>query len=371
MSVPLRKETPEHKSPWAIKIASVAGIPIRLHFTFLLFLAWILLLGKQSGSTLTMLLVPSIFLCILLHELGHALVAKRFGIGTQDITLYPIGGLALLKSRPKARDEFWIALAGPLVNVVIAVIAGIALLVTTGKIPMPTLDLTGRSYLSALFAANVVLAVFNLIPAFPMDGGRVLRSVLALHMTEARATRLAAGIGQMLAIVLGFVGLATGQIVLMLIAFFVFVGAGQEATQSAGVELVTGHTVQDAMITMFVTLESGATLDQAATMLLETNQHDFPVVLGEESLGVLARSDLVRALATQGRTSYVAGAMRREYRTLTPTDQLDKAFELLSQGDRSPILVMGETKLLGMITLENLSEFLMIEQARNRSAPAA
>lgn len=366
MSIPLRKDSPEHASPWAIRIATIAGIPIRLHFTFLLFLAWIFFLGRTPGNALTLVLVPSIFLCILLHELGHALVAKRMGITTRDITLYPIGGLALLNERPKARQELWISLAGPMVNVVLALILGVVLLVTAGGIPMPNLVLNGRSYLSAMFVANIVLACFNLVPAFPMDGGRVLRAILALNMNEAKATRIAANIGQMLAIVFGFIGLANGQILWMLVAFFVFVGAGQEATQSAGQELVTGHKVQDAMITMFVTLESGSTLDQAATMLLETNQHDFPVMLGDEIHGVLARADLVRALAADGPTGYVAGAMQREYRTLAPSEPLEKAFENLSSGDRSPILVMDEGKLLGMITLENLSEFLMIEQARRR-----
>jgi len=369
MSLPGRNERPS-TSPWSLKVASVAGIPIRLHFTFLLFLAWIVFLGRQQGSVLSMILVPSIFVCVLLHELGHALVARRYGVTTKDITLYPIGGLALLNERPKARDELWIALAGPAVNVAIALITGVALLIMNGTIPMPTLVLTGRSYLSALFAANVVLAVFNMIPAFPMDGGRVLRSMLALHMSEARATRLAAGVGQLLAIVLGFIGLATGQIVLMLIAFFVFVGAGQEATQSQGVELVTGHTVQDAMITMLATLESGSTLDQAATMLLETHQHDFPIVLGDEILGVLARADLVRALAAEGTSGYVAGAMNREYRVLEPSDPLEKAFSMLTE-DRAPILVMEDRRLLGMVTLENLSEFLMIEQARSYRAARA
>lgn len=366
MSVPLQKESPAPTSPWSLKVASVAGIPIRLHFTFLLFLAWILFLGKQEGSVLTMTLVPSIFACVLLHELGHALVAKRYGVATRDITLYPIGGIAMLSTRPKARDELWIALAGPAVNVVIAGICAAILLATAGRIPMPTLDLSGRSYLSALFAANVVLAVFNLVPAFPMDGGRVLRSILALYMPEARATRLAASIGQLLAIGFGFWALANGQVILMLIAFFVFIGAGQEATISASQELVTGHLVQDAMITMFVTLESGATLDRAASLLLETNQHDFPVVLGEEILGVLARADLVRALAAEGPTGYVSGAMRREYKVMGPTDPLEDAFVALSEGDRSPVLVKQDDKLVGMITLENLSEFLMIEQARKR-----
>lgn len=351
-------------------MGSVAGIPIRLHFTFLLFLAWLVFAASSRGLRTLAILIPLVFLCVLLHELGHALAAKRYGIATKDITLYPFGGLAMLQGRPKPAQEVWIAFAGPLVNIVLAALFAVGLLFEAQTLPRFSFILSEGTLSEGLFLSNLSLALFNLIPAFPMDGGRILRAVLALNMPPARATRIAAGIGQFLAIVLGFVGLATGHIVLMLIAFFVFVGAGQEVTSTVGLSLTEGYRVRDAMITRFDTLNTGDNLEFASQKLLAGAQQDFPVVLGEEVHGLLTRSDIVRGLAQQGPSAYVAGLMQRNVERVEADAPLEPIYDKLAANPKVPLLVFDEDRLVGLVTVENLSEFLMIRQATQRQANA-
>lgn len=362
MSQPERSR-PAPGSPWSFRIFTVSGIPVRLHFTFLLFLVWIVLLGRAQGAPLMAVFLLLLFGCVLLHELGHALTAKRLGIGTRDIVLYPIGGVAMLTERAKPRQELLITLAGPAVNVVIALVLGIVIFATTRELPSLSFRLQNQSMMEALFAANVALALFNMIPAFPMDGGRVLRSLLAMRMTEHRATQIAAGVGQFLAIVFGLVAIFTGNLMLMLVAFFVFLGASQEVSASTGLNLLAGKRVREAMMTKFQIVESGWTLDSAAKLLLEGSQQDFPVVIGDSVLGVLTRSDIAMGLSREGPQAYVAGAMRREFKQADPEDLLEAVLSKFS-GDPSPILVMQGERLVGMVTSENLSEFIMLEQAR-------
>ncbi len=361
---PVRSE-----SGWAFRIATVAGIPIRIHVTFLMVLLWVAVASNRQTPNdylRALVLVLGIFFCVVLHELGHALVAKRFGVQTRDITLYPIGGVAMLQGRnPKPREEFWIALAGPAVNVGIALILGSAPKLTDGKVQaLTTIEMIGANIMSGLFAANVILPAFNMIPAFPMDGGRVLRAALAMNMSEERATRIAGGIGQFLAVAMGFFGVLTGQLPLMLIAFFVYLGAGQEVSAIVGRTMVYGHRMADAMITQFSTLESGQTLEGASRLLLQGSQQDFPVTIGDQVLGVLTRDNMIKGLALEGPTAYVSGHMLRDYKSATPEEPLEHALEVFSQGDGAPILIMNEGHLLGMVTRDNFGEFLMLEHVR-------
>jgi Zn-dependent protease/CBS domain-containing protein len=348
----------------SVRIATISGIPIRLHFTFFLFLLWVGVVAQDQGGILWPLFLVAIFLCVILHELGHALTGQMFGVQTRDITLYPIGGVAMLEGRPNAKQELWIALAGPVVNVVIALgLLGIVLL-KHGHIPQTAGELSKDSFLSLLMAANLSLALFNLIPAFPMDGGRVLRALLAMRMPEIKATRIAAGIGQILAIVLCGFGLVNGQVILVLIAFFVFLGAGQEVTSIRTRSFLAGRLVADAMQSSFTTLRGGDTLDEAAKRLLEGSQTEFPVVNGEEVLGVVGRSSIALGLSSEGPDSYVAGIMNREFTQVPPDAPLEAVAELMQSGGWQPVLVMNGEHLMGMLTRENLSEFIMLENAR-------
>jgi len=352
---------------WSFRIATVAGIPIRIHFTFMLFLAWIGLAGGSNGGYTWTLFILAIFFCVVLHELGHALVAKRLGVNTRDITLYPIGGVAMLDSRPQPRQELWIALAGPAVNVVLAVLITIAILIRYGGIPPMGKNLQNMSFLEALLIANLTLAIFNMIPAFPMDGGRVLRAALGLAMPEAKATQIAGGIGQGLAVLLGIVGLFTQGYILMLIAFFVFIGASQEISATVTRSFLHGHVISDAMQTSFRTITSGESLDGAANLMIHGSQHDFPVMNGDEIIGVLTRNQIAQGLAADGRSGYVAGWMLRDFKTANPNIPLEQAMEMFPQADPTPILVMEGDQLLGMVTMENLSEFVMLEHAKAQS----
>jgi len=366
MSQPQQTSENASRPLWSFRVATVAGIPIRIHFTFLLFLAWISMSGGSSGGWQWPIFVVSIFGCVILHELGHALVAKRLGVTTRDITLYPIGGVAMLDGRPKPRQELWIALAGPAVNVVLAVLIGIALVVQYHGFPPISTNLQHTSFLFGLLIANLTLAVFNMVPAFPMDGGRVLRAALGLGMSEARSTQIAGGIGQGLAIVLGLIGVFTQSFVLMLIAFFVFVGAAQEISATVTRSFLAGHLLSDAMQTRFRSLTSGESLESAANLMIHGSQHDFPVMNGDEIIGLLTRTQLTKGLTTEGPTGYVAGWMLREFKTANPNIPLELALEMFPQSDLSPILVMEGDQLLGMVTTENLSEFIMLEHAKEQ-----
>lgn len=354
------------ESPWSVRLATIAGIPVRVHFTFLLFLAWLAYVGNVRKDSLWSALILAIFGCVLLHELGHALVARRYGIGTRDITLYPMGGVASIQSRPTPMQEFWISVAGPAVNVLIMAVLAAAIGIVYQRAPIGGLGLAGKPFVDALFTANAMLVLFNMIPAFPMDGGRVLRSLLALRMGEEPATRIATALGQFVAIAMGFAAVFTGSIILLIIAFFVFLGAAHEAAAVTSYTAVSGRTVADAMVTRFEVLEANATLAEASSLLLQGSQQEFPVLFGEEALGVLGRLDIVRGLSTEGPNGYVSQFMERDVHTMSPADSLEAALERFSSGSRTPILVREEGKLVGLLTLENLSEFMLLERAMQR-----
>ena len=367
MPEPVSQPAPPQANLSALRIATVAGIPIRLHFTFLLFLLWIGLAGPHGAGGLSLLYVLAVFLCIVLHELGHSVVAIRYGIPVADITLYPIGGVARIEKRPTARQELWIAVAGPAVNVVIAAILFAVLAVQGG----PTLTAAAVSqgvglngFLAKVLVTNIALVAFNLIPAFPMDGGRVLRAVLALYLPPERATAIAAGIGQSIAIIVGIGAILTHQWFYMFIAFFVYIGAGQEAFAYKQAALVEGVPVRKAMMTDVRTLTVGNTLKEAADVLLDTAQHDFPVLHGDLVQGVLTRNGLLRGLAEVGPAGYVAGAMSREYASAGPDDDLSEALPAL-QAQPGPLLIMDPAqpgRLLGIVTSENMQEYFAVKQ---------
>jgi Zn-dependent protease/CBS domain-containing protein len=368
---PRRNDPSPQGNVWALRIATVAGIPIRLHFTFLLLLIWLGLAGaREGGGGASVLFVLMVFVCVVLHELGHSLVALRYGIPVADITLYPIGGVARIEKQPAPRQELWIAVAGPAVNVVIALVFGGVLAATGGPVPVSALSHGGggwRGFVEAVISVNMTLFLFNLIPAFPMDGGRVLRAVLGLTMPVEQATAIAANVGQFIAIAVVLCDLFyvhPPNWWLLFIAFFVYIGAGQEAFAYRQASLIEGVKVHEAMITDVRTLTSGSTLKEAADVLLDTSQHDFPVLNGDEVLGVLTRTDLLRGLAQQGPGTYVAGAMNRQFTSAGPDDDLGEALPLL-QGSPGPLVVLSgdpDRRLLGIVTAENVQEFFAVRQ---------
>ena len=354
---------------WSLKIGSVAGTAVRIHVTFLLFLAWIfgvnyIASGQQAawGGLVFMVLL---FLCVLLHEFGHIFTARGFGVNTPDVILLPIGGVARLERIPeKPSEEFLIAIAGPLVNVVIA-----ALLVLVGGANLQldrlaTLDISGGGLIDQLAAVNLFLAVFNLIPAFPMDGGRVLRALLASRLGYVHATEVAAMIGQWVAFALGFLGLF-GNPLLIFIAIFVYLAASAEAHVVAIRAMSRGVPVTAAMMTRYATLTPEEHVDAAVDTLLRTSQGEFPVVdAASRPLGVLGRNDLIRALKERGPNGPVADVMKGPIPTVGYRSCLDEAFRLLQEKSPPAVGVVDASgRLIGLVTSETIGEMLMLHQA--------
>src|SRR5881397_1566649 len=314
---------------WSWKLGTVAGIGLYVHATFLLLLAWAgvtyWLAGGSAAALSGIAFILALFACVVLHELGHALTARRYGIRTRDITLLPIGGVSRLERIPdEPRQEVWVSLAGPAVNVVIAAALYAWLLLSHTLRPFSALTMAGGPFLERLLLVNVSLAVFNLLPAFPMDGGRVLRALLALRMDYVRATQIAAAVGQGIALVFGFIGLFTNPF-LVFIALFVWLGASSEASMAQMRSAVGGIPVSKAMITDFRVLEPHDSVRRAVDYLLAGFQQDFPVVDHGRVAGVLTRSDLLHALARRGQEARVDDVMHRDIETADPRDMLEGA----------------------------------------------
>jgi stage IV sporulation protein FB len=342
--------------PGSIATIRLFGVPLRLHFTFVLLVIFLLVVGAtdRQGAMKSVLNLLALFGSVILHELGHALTARRYGIRTLEIVMFPIGGVARLERLPKPREELVIASAGPVVNLVLAALiyAGIGIgSRTVADYPM----------LEAIAQGNLLLAAFNLLPAFPMDGGRILRAVLALRRPHEDATRVAARAGRVLAVGMAMYGLLNSNYIVVFISFFVYLGALQESAAATGRMLMRGIPVRAAMITQYETLSHGHTIRDAAERLLATSQQDFPVVHGVQVIGLLGRNRLLKAMATDGPEAYVAGAMDRQFTRLDPEMDLSEALPLLTR--RGPCaLVMEGDQLLGLLTTENISEFLLLRR---------
>jgi Zn-dependent protease len=337
------------------------GVPIRLHFTFVLLLICLIVFGlssNQSPASYT-LFVLAVIGSVLLHELGHALVSWLCHIRTLEIVMYPIGGVARLERPAKPWEEFWIALTGPAVNLLIA--GCIFALLYSEKRGINFFALTRPSDANLpdrIAVANLILAGFNLLPAFPMDGGRMLRAVLSRLKSEYEATRIATWSGRMLAISMGLYGIIYFPL-LTIVAFFIYLGAANEGAASRGRSLTQGIPVRAAMMTEYRTLTHGATIREAANLLLSTSQQDFPVVLGDQVLGLLGRNALMRGMAQAGPEAYIAGYMVREYPSVPPDKDLAEILPLMAHSGAC-VLVMQDDRLLGLLSSENLSQFLLL-----------
>ncbi len=354
---------------WSLKLGRVFGIPIYLHWTFLILIGWLVIAGTVENNDVVQGIaeagfVLALFACVVLHEFGHALTARRFGVATSDITLLPIGGVARLERMPeKPSQELLVAVAGPAVNVVIVVL----LLLLGVPFPAPadaSQELIHSGFWPKLLLVNVFLGAFNLLPAFPMDGGRVLRALLAMRLPYARATRLAANVGQMMAIGFGLIGLSGQAPILLFIAIFVWIGAEAEARQVAERVALQGVSIRDAMITEFHTLEPDDTLGRAAELLLSGTQQDFPIAIeGDAVLHVLTRADLMTGLARSGRDGLARDFAPLRLPTVEASDSLSKSMSLLRTRNSPCLQVVDRGRVVGLLTLENVGELLMVRSA--------
>ncbi len=352
---------------WSWQMGRIAGIRLQMHWTFLIIIAWVIMVHVAEGATLLaaaagVVLVLAVFACVVLHELGHALTARRFGIKTRDITLLPIGGVARLERMPdEPRQELLVAIAGPAVNVAIATLLAVGLGLAGQLRPMADVTRVGAGFLSQLLWINVFLVLFNMLPAFPMDGGRVLRSLLAFKLPYARATRIAATAGRAMAVLFGLAGLLLPNPFLVFIAIFVYLGAGAEAQMVEMRVALDGITVRDAMMTRFTALRDSATLGDAAEELLAGAQQDFPVVADGRLLGVLSRGALVKHLREQGRETRVGGLVEGSCQTAVEHEPLERALQRMRAAGCATMPVVRAGIVVGLVTMENVSELLLVQ----------
>jgi len=368
---------------WSFRIARIAGIDIRVHLTFALILAlgayggW--LSDGFTGALFGVLLMILLFTCVTLHELGHSIAAQRFGIPVREIVLLPLGGVAFLARNPtNPWHELIIAIAGPLVNVVIAIVLALATgtAYALGVVDLAALQLQGGAFprpsleglILWLLQANVSLVLFNLIPAFPLDGGRVLRAVLALLIGMPRATRVAALIGQVFAVGFGVIGVLTGNLVLALVAIFIFLGAGQENAEGQVRTMLTTHRVGDAYNRYALTLDVGDRVSKVVDYLLTSYQPDFAVLQRGRPIGIVTREDVFRALASDTQDGYVAGIMNRTIVRVVSQATLEEARQLMLERGTRVVAVYDGEQYLGLVSAEDLAEAHAVISYQQRQA---
>lgn len=355
----------------SLGVGKVAGIKVQIHWTFWLLFVFVgvMVFANEGGITEMawhFLFVIALFFCVILHEFGHALTARRYGIGTRSITLLPIGGLASLNEIPEnPKQELFIAIAGPLVNVVIALIlfSFVPLENYIGQKPeilqeqLSTID--GSNFLFYLFFINIVLVLFNMIPAFPMDGGRVFRALLSMRIGRVRATSVAASVGKFLAFLFFIYGLFY-SVILAVIAVFIYFGAHSENISVQQLSLLDGHKVRDAMITKFSVLSPWATLADAVDKILDTTEQNFIVKDENETLGILYMEDLSQALNVKGKETSVDEVMETSFRTLDADAPLTDAYRNIQRGSKNFFPVLENGALVGVVDMNNINEFLTL-----------
>ncbi len=358
---------------WSYRLGRIAGIDVNIHATFALLIAFILFTHWATGQSLQaavggLAFVSAIFGCVLLHELGHALAARRFGIGTWDITLLPIGGVARLERMPdKPLQELWVAIAGPAVNVAIAIALYAWLVLTNQLVPMGQLGVAAGPFVERLLVVNVILIVFNMIPAFPMDGGRCVRALLALRLEYARATRIAAGVGQMIAVGFVVLGLFTNPF-LLLIGVFVWIGAAQEARYATIKAALSGVPLRRALTRAVPVLDPEDSLAQAADVLGTSPCQAALVVDRGQPVGTLSARELIAGLHRHGPAAEVAEAMRRDIQEIDLETTTDAALARLQEAGASIVPVVSYGRLVGAVTLEALDQYVAIQSVLRRSA---
>lgn len=364
---------------WSLRIARVSGIDIKVHATFLLVVVYFAaMFGSPHGivgAVFGAAMVLTVFSCVVLHELGHSLVAQSFGVSVREIILLPIGGLARLGREPsRPLHELLIAVAGPLVNVAIAVLLGGLALALYGPAgvfnkqfffaPLGVPSLAGL--VSSVLVANLVLAVFNMIPALPMDGGRVFRALLAMVLGKPKATRIAASVGQVLAAGLAFYAILDTQLILALVAGFVFLGASQERISSQVTEAVRGLYAGEVCDPNAITLAPGDLVGTVVDYLLRTPQTHFAVVHGDRVVGTLSREEVLAAAGAVGLGAFVAGVMRREVAQVDAAMPLADLRPVLMELGGRPVAVYGPHGFVGLLGFDDISRIAALAGALER-----
>jgi len=359
----------------SLRLGRIAGINIQVHWTFILIIIWAIYVGWSRGGTMDSVLwtigfVLSIFACVVLHELGHSLTAKQYGIETRKITLLPIGGVASLARMPEdPKKELMVAIMGPAVNVVIA---GILYFFVRSKLeifqnPEEAQEffqtITAQNFLVYLYITNIALVVFNAIPAFPMDGGRVLRALLSFRFDRVRATQIAAYLGQFIAVGFFVIGIMYNPI-LILISIFVFFGASGEYMMIRQMSMLRGHKVREAMMTQFTVLKPEDKLGKVGEVMLAGKENNFIVAEnGSGAEGILYKNEIVDAFQNNRTHATVSDIMDTSYKALSPTEELTKVYRAAQGRSQRFFPVIENGKVIGTIDMENINEFMMIQAA--------
>ena len=353
----------------SISLGKIVGINVFIHWTFLILLGWIVYVNYQIGTSSqglmwSVLYVIAIFVCVTLHEYGHALMARKFNVGTRDITLYPIGGIASLERIPKdPRQELLVALAGPAVNVIIAILfipfIGIPSVFDSAGFT----QISSTNFLASLVSVNIWLVLFNMIPAFPMDGGRVFRALLALKMNRTKATKVAARLGQFLAMCFMVLGLYSNPF-LIVIGVFIFFSAQAEAKHAQTEQALEGNTLQKIIMVNYPVLTPDVFLREAIDITLTSQQKNFVVVQDNQILGTLSQANIIRALHEYGDDVRIEKVMDKNLLFLPVTAPIEMALQKMKQEDKSMIIVTNNGLNIGIVDSDNLIEFILLQQAR-------
>lgn len=361
---------------WSWRVGRIAGIDIDVHATFALLILYVAIVEYQRSRSLTSVAINVVFILVIFasvvaHEYGHALTARRYGVATRGITLLPIGGVARLDRLPsKPQQELAIAVAGPLVSVAIALVIYVLLRVTGRPIDSADVTVDSGAFIARVMWVNVAIVLFNLLPAFPMDGGRILRSALAIKLGSVRATTIAARFGKAFALLFAIVGLYSNPF-LVFIALFVWLGASGEEAQSRLQAALQDVPVERLMISDVRTLEVNDRLARAVEHLLAGFQQDFPVFDGNRVVGVLTRVNLLKALAQHGDQARVGDHMSREICVTNARESVEHAFERLQRDECHTMPVLSDGALVGVLTLENVGEYVMLRRALEARRTAA
>ncbi|MGB5419943.1 M50 family metallopeptidase [Algibacter sp.] len=352
-----------------LNLGSISGIKIKVHWTFFFLIAWIVFSELKSGGTTESILfnvslILAAFGCVVLHELGHALTAKRFGIKTKKITLLPIGGVASLERIPESpKQEFLVAIAGPLVNVILALFLYFIVPVQefmhlnfTESFEV-LMSFSFQNFLFYLFIVNVGLVVFNFIPAFPMDGGRVLRALLAMRINRVKATQIASSIGQIIAVIFLLIGLLYNPF-LIIIALFIFLGAYGENQMVQQLALLKDHNIEDAMLLNITTFKLDDSIDLVVNKLIASTENNFVVMEGDKVKGVLFHQDIID---NSNKNILVKDIMKTDFKAVKSSDKLDAIYRLTHSEKHAFFPVLENEKLVGAIDNINLNEYIMLQ----------
>ena len=349
----------------SIKLFKIFGISVNIHITFFL----LPLLFLVMGGFKSMVLVLIVFVCVTFHELAHSLVAKKFGIGVRDITLLPIGGVASMSKMPESpKQEFLISIAGPMFNIALAAVLFFILYhapwMPRSILRNPTLDNTWLQTIALIPWINIFLAGFNLLPAFPMDGGRLLRSILATRMDYRKATKIAVNIGHLFAIFFVYKGLVSGNFILVFIAIFIYMAASAEESHVNLKASLKGFKVKDVINQQFLTLDKGTLISKVLELIFRTRQEDFAVIEDGRMVGFVTRADIIEAMHKYGPAKPISEIMRTDVPTVAPEDSLTKIQRIMEENQIKALPVVRNSIVFGVVTLEDLGRVYSIMTQR-------